>query len=112
MKKKDNLFFLTNNILIGVDAIIYMFYTMTILMAGVSVAYLENTEEDAVKQVVRLSHYGIGATVAVIAVLIAIVLLNNYFYKNKKLGIVKILTILLTMGFVVIMVRNISIFIG
>ncbi len=112
MKKKDGMFLLINNILVGIDAVSYLFYMMIVLMAGVASAHVTHEEEaEIVSSIKRLSNMGFATAIAVAFIIIVLVSLNHYFYKNKNSRMLKLLCILLTMGFFVLFVRNILLFI-
>ena len=112
MKKKDGVYCLINNVLIGIDAVSYMLYMTIVLMAGVSSAHVTYEEEaEIIKSVSRLSHMGIYSAFFVAFIIVVIVSLNHYFYKNKNSAMLKILCVLLTMGFFVLLVRNILLFV-
>lgn len=112
MKKKDGLLCLINNILVGIDAVSYMFYMTIVLMAGVSSAHITYEEEaEIINSISRLSHIGICSAFFVAFIIIVIVSLNHYFHKNKNSTMLKVLCILLVMGFFVLLVRNILLFI-
>lgn len=111
MKKNKINYFLVNNVLIGVDTIVYMLYMTIIMMAGVASFFVEYAENEVAEKITRLSYMSVAATGFVVFILVVLMLLNHYFYKNKNNAMLKILSILLVMGFVVIAVRTAIMFI-